>query len=144
MAIRKKNKVSVSTQDAVAELFEKLHTAGCDPIKELAQFAMDVTTPLDTRISILKDLAQYTAPKRRAVDINPGSDDGITVKIIKYTKDTVGQTSKMMKPEVAAAARVARAEGRELGDDDLDLITGGAEGITEEETLEMISEAATG
>ena len=101
MALKKgKAKVSVSTQEAIAELFNKLNDAGCDPIAELAALAMDPNTPLSDRISIMKDLAQYTAPKRRAVDISTSSEEGITVKIVKYTKDPVGQVRKMMDPEV--------------------------------------------
>jgi hypothetical protein len=101
MALKKgKAKVSVSTQEAIAELFNKLDEAGCDPIAELATLAMDPNTPLSDRISIMKDLAQYTAPKRRAVDISTSSEEGITVKIVKYTKDPVGQVRKMMDPEV--------------------------------------------
>ena len=104
MAIKKQKKVSVSTRDAVAELFNKLEEQGCDPIKELATLAMDPVTPLSDRISILKDLAQYTAPKRRAVDITtPGNEDGITVKIVKYTKDAKGQALKMMNKEAIEA-----------------------------------------
>ena len=58
MTIKKRSAVSVSTKDAIAELFNKLDLAGCDPIAELAKFAMDPVTPLETRINILKDLAQ--------------------------------------------------------------------------------------
>lgn len=101
MALKKgKTKVSVSTQEAIAELFNKLDAAGCDPIAELATLAMDHNTPLSDRISIMKDLAQYTAPKRRAVDISTSSEEGVTVKIVKYTKDPIGQVRKMMDPEV--------------------------------------------
>jgi hypothetical protein len=101
MALKKqKAKISVGTQEAIAELFNKLNDAGCDPIAELAALAMDPNTPLSDRISIMKDLAQYTAPKRRAVDISTSSDEGITVKIVKYSKDPVGQVRKMMDPEV--------------------------------------------
>ena len=101
MALKKqKAKISVGTQEAIAELFNKLNDAGCDPIAELAALAMDPNTPLSDRISIMKDLAQYTAPKRRAVDISTSSEEGITVKIVKYTKDPVGQVRKMMDPEV--------------------------------------------
>lgn len=101
MALKKsKARVSVSTQEAIAELFNKLADAGCDPIAELAALAMDSNTPLSDRISIMKDLAQYTAPKRRAVDISTNSEEGVTVNIIKYTKDTTGQLRSMMEPNV--------------------------------------------
>ena len=107
MALRtKKNPTSVSAQEALAELFIKLKDLSCDPIKELATFAMDPVTPLHDRILILKELAQYTAPKRRAVDIvADGSDDGLVVKIVKYTKDTKGQAEKMMNPNVVSAIK---------------------------------------
>jgi hypothetical protein len=97
MAIKKRKTTPVSTQDAIAELFNKLHDAGCDPIKELADMAMDPATPRNERIAILKDLAQYTSPKRRAVDVTTSQDSGVVVKIVKYSKD-VNQARNMMKP----------------------------------------------
>jgi hypothetical protein len=99
MSIKKKAKTSVSTLDAISELFNKLTDAVCDPISELATLAMDPTTPLSDRITIFKELAQYTAPKRRAVDISSGNNDAFTIKIVKYSKDTVGQVRKMLTPE---------------------------------------------
>ena len=110
MALKKKKSISVSTQDAIAELFNKLRDADCDPIAELATLAMDPVTPLSDRISILKDLAQYTAPKRRAVDVTTTNDAGVTVKIVKYSKDVVGQTAKMMKPDVVKQMMKAQEE----------------------------------
>lgn len=110
MALKKKKSISVSTQDAIAELFGKLHDVGCDPIRQLAELAVDPTIPLSDRISILKDLAQYTAPKRRAVDVTASNDAGVVVKIIKYSKDTVGQVQKMMKPEMVKRELEKNAE----------------------------------
>lgn len=110
MALRKKAKSTVGAREALAELFNKLTVAGCDPIKELAELAMDATTPLHDRIAILKELAQYTAPKRRAIDLMDGSgnEDGLVVKIVKYSKDTKGQAEKMMKPAAVTAIRNGR------------------------------------
>jgi len=97
MSLKKKKTTSVATQDAIAELFTKLETEKCDPITELARLAMEDTTPLSDRINILKDLAGYTAPKRRAIDVTFQEDTSLVVKIIKYTKDTKGQVKGMLK-----------------------------------------------
>lgn len=79
--------VSVSTKEAIAELFQKLDDCDLDPITELALLAKDPNVPLDERIGILKSLMSYTTPKRKAVDFIKGEDDeGITIKITQYSK----------------------------------------------------------
>ncbi len=43
---------------------------GCDPIEAMAQLAMDENEPSALRLAALKELAQYVAPKRKAVEIS--------------------------------------------------------------------------
>jgi len=47
---------------------EKLGALGCDPITAMAMLAMDDETPLEHRIKLYCELAQYIAPKRKAVE----------------------------------------------------------------------------
>jgi hypothetical protein len=46
----------------------KLEELGCDPITAMATLAIDPTTPLELRIKLHCELAQYVAPRRKAVD----------------------------------------------------------------------------
>jgi Family of unknown function (DUF5681) len=51
---------------AVTELLEAL---GCDPIEGMAMIAMDEKADPTLRAQIYKELAQYIAPKRKAVEM---------------------------------------------------------------------------
>lgn len=101
----KKGKTTANGKAASDEVYAKLEAAGCDPIAMLAELAINANTPLDARIGILKDLASYTAPKRKAVDVTSGGEAGLTVKIIKYSSNTVADMEKLMKPEALAEER---------------------------------------
>ena len=48
---------------------EKLEALGCDPIEGMARIAMDDTVELSIRAQMFKELAQYVAPKRKALDM---------------------------------------------------------------------------
>ncbi|MGH8502633.1 MAG: hypothetical protein ACREVE_09200 [Gammaproteobacteria bacterium] len=48
---------------------ETLEALGCDPIAGMAHIAMDKTVDLSIRAQMFKELAQYVAPKRRALDM---------------------------------------------------------------------------
>ena len=109
MALKKRKSTPVSTQHAIEELFNKLTEAGCDPIAELAKYSMDTSVPLETRVNILKDLAQYTAPKRRAVDVTTKSEEGIKVNIIKYNKNIDKMAERMFNPNVLKHERYQSA-----------------------------------
>ena len=100
----KKTKTGVSAKAASAEVFAKLENAGCDPIAVLASMAVDTNVPLDLRVNILKELAGYTAPKRRAVDISTTTEDGMVVKIVKYSSGNK-QLEKMCDPGVLQEER---------------------------------------
>ncbi len=47
---------------------ERLASLGCDPIEGMAKIAMDPATPLAIRASMFRELAQYIAPKRKALE----------------------------------------------------------------------------
>jgi hypothetical protein len=50
------------------EIEEKLKKLGCDPIAGLAAIAMDQSVDVKTRAHCYSELAQYIAPKRKALE----------------------------------------------------------------------------
>ena len=60
---------------AVAETLEAL---GCDPIQGMARIAMDESQPMQLRATMFRELAQYVAPKRKAIEVT--GEDGSPVK----------------------------------------------------------------
>jgi len=54
---------------------ERLETLGCDPIEGMTRIAMDKHVELGLRAQMYKELAQYVAPKRKAVEVT-GEDGG--------------------------------------------------------------------
>jgi|SRR5215208_2309295 len=54
---------------------EKLAALGCDPIKQMGQIAMDERVEVSVRVQVLKELCQYVAPKRKALEVT-GEDGG--------------------------------------------------------------------
>ena len=62
------NKRTQAVADTLAEL-------GCNPIKGMAKIAMDESQPMQLRATMYRELAQYVAPKRKAVEMT-GEDGG--------------------------------------------------------------------
>lgn len=112
-----KNGATVSAKEAIATVLNTLDEAGVDPIKELALLTKDTTTPLNEKIGILKELAQYTAPKRKSVDINLESEEGITVKIVKVNSVKAAADSMFDKDAVQKEIEQSISEETKLGDD---------------------------
>ena len=54
---------------------EKLAALGCDPIEGMARIPMDEQAELGLRAQMYKELAQYVAPKRKAMEVT-GEDGG--------------------------------------------------------------------
>ena len=52
------------------EIEAKLAKLGCDPIEGMALIAMDEDLDTSLRLAAYKELAQYVAPKRKALDVN--------------------------------------------------------------------------
>ena len=48
---------------------DRLEALGCDPIEGMARLAMDESADLSIRAQMYKELAQYIAPKRKAVEV---------------------------------------------------------------------------
>ncbi len=49
---------------------DRLEALGCDPIEGIAKIAMDETAELSIRAQMYKELAQYVAPKRKAIEVS--------------------------------------------------------------------------
>ncbi|HXJ61970.1 MAG TPA: hypothetical protein VNU68_35480 [Verrucomicrobiae bacterium] len=50
------------------EVAERLAKLGCDPIVGMARIAMGKNNPMELRGRMFAELAQYIAPKRRAIE----------------------------------------------------------------------------
>ena len=50
------------------EIADKLAALGCDPIEGMARLSQDPTVPIEVRGRMLSELAQYVAPKRKAIE----------------------------------------------------------------------------
>ncbi len=57
---------------AVAEVLGEL---GLDPIKQMGQIAMDERVEVSIHVQVLKELCQYVAPKRKAMEVT-GEEGG--------------------------------------------------------------------
>tara|TARA_R100000234_G_scaffold119919_1_gene104335 strand:+ start:437 stop:745 length:309 start_codon:yes stop_codon:yes gene_type:complete len=68
---------------AVQALLEKV---GCNPIEALANIAMDNSNTPELRFQANKELAQYVAPKRRAVELDAEVDGGISVNVLSFSE----------------------------------------------------------
>jgi hypothetical protein len=51
-----------------AEVVERLEALGCDPIEGMARLAMDAANAPELRGRMFSELAQYVAPKRKAIE----------------------------------------------------------------------------
>ncbi len=66
------------------EIAEKLKKLDCDPIEALAMIAQDQTNTPELRFQANKELAQYVAPKRKAVEMDAALDGGINVTVQQF------------------------------------------------------------
>ena len=65
----------------------KLESLGCDPIEALANISMDTNNTPELRFQANKELAQYVAPKRKAVELEGMIDGGLNVSVVKFTEE---------------------------------------------------------
>ena len=63
------------------EIQDKLCIMGCDPIQGMAALAMDVDNSPELRGRMFAELAQYVAPKRKAVEHLRGEEQSITFNL---------------------------------------------------------------
>jgi hypothetical protein len=65
-----------------------------DPLREMILLAKEPTTPLDHRVTLHKELAQYVAPKLKSVELTAEVNGGIQVNVLKYTDMIAGEVIK--------------------------------------------------
>jgi len=73
---RKKGTPNKKTQN-LTELIEENYS-GFDPILELIAISQKDKVPLDLKVSILKDIAQYIYPRRKAIEADITAEANIT------------------------------------------------------------------
>jgi hypothetical protein len=70
MALGRKTggRVAGTPNKRTVEVMERLEALDCDPIEGMARIAMDEANPSELRGRMFAELAQYVAPKRKAVE----------------------------------------------------------------------------
>jgi hypothetical protein len=63
------------------EIQDRLCSMGCDPIQGMADLAMDANNTPELRGRMYAELAQYIAPKRKAVEHLRGEEQSITFNL---------------------------------------------------------------
>jgi len=80
----------------------------CDPIEGMARIAVDEQAELGLRAQMYKELAQYTAPKRKAVEVT--GEDGSPIKgeltMSAWLESINGQSLGPPSERVGAAGEV--------------------------------------
>ena len=65
----------------------KLEELGCDPIEALANISMDNSNTPELRFQANKELAQYVAPKRKAIEMDANLDGGLKVNLVQFAEE---------------------------------------------------------
>ena len=65
----------------------KLDQLGCDPIEALANISMDNSNTPELRFQANKELAQYIAPKRKAIEMDANLDGGLKVNVVQFAEE---------------------------------------------------------
>lgn len=73
---------------------------GINPIEELMKFTDDSEVPLKEKIAIWKELANYTQPKLKSVDISANVTGEMKVVTMDFSKVTQEQISNHVDAEV--------------------------------------------
>jgi hypothetical protein len=64
------------------EIVEKLRVLGCDPIEGMARIAIDPESKPELRLRAYTELAQYVAPKRKALEMTGDVDVEVRRSVI--------------------------------------------------------------
>ena len=65
----------------------KLEELGCDPIEALANISMDNSNTPELRFQANKELAQYVAPKRKAIEMDANLEGGLKVNLVQFAEE---------------------------------------------------------
>ncbi|MBM3380286.1 MAG: hypothetical protein FJY39_11230 [Betaproteobacteria bacterium] len=63
------------------DLQTQLERLGCDPFEGMARIAMDPESPVEVRARMFAELAQYIAPKRKAIQVDTGEANRVVFNI---------------------------------------------------------------
>lgn len=63
------------------EVQQKLDELGCDPIEGMARMALDPTNTPELRARLFSELAQYVAPKRKAIETATSESQAVIFNI---------------------------------------------------------------
>ena len=63
------------------EVVQRLRSLGCDPIEGMALIAMDDANSMELRARVYMELAQYVAPKRKALALSSTADERVVFNI---------------------------------------------------------------
>ena len=80
---RKKGTPNKKTAKAAKTIQETIERIGCDPLEAMLEIAIQAKNEGDLQLSLsaYKELAQYVAPKRKAVEVS-GSEDQVPIQIV--------------------------------------------------------------
>lgn len=73
--VKPQSQITIGTVKATCERL------GCDPFRIMANIAMDEEQPAKLRADCASDLAQYLAPKLKAIDHTFGGDKSLNVNV---------------------------------------------------------------
>lgn len=71
------------------EIQERLEELGCDPIEGMAMISADPTVSQELKFQCYKELAQYVAPKRKAIDMNANMSGEFNIQVVRFTEEAV-------------------------------------------------------
>ncbi len=96
MAVGRKTggRVGGAPNRATADVQARLAALKCDPIEGMAQLALDPGNSAELRGRMYAELAQYIAPKRKAVEIGiePGSAPSFVIFGVAESEDMAAWT----------------------------------------------------
>jgi hypothetical protein len=68
------------------EIQDRLDALECDPIEGMAMIAMDPNTDDALKLQCYKELAQYIAPKRKAIDMEATMNGQVTIEVVRFSE----------------------------------------------------------
>lgn len=79
---RRGGRVKGTPNKITDDIVEKLKSLRCDPIEGMARIAADNENPPELRGRMYSELAQYVAPKRKAVEHSGPGGGALLVKVV--------------------------------------------------------------
>jgi hypothetical protein len=83
MALGKKTggRIAGTPNKRTVDVQERLQALGCDPIEGMARIAMNPESAPELRGRMFAELAQYVAPKRRALEVAADQQRPVSIRI---------------------------------------------------------------